>query len=177
MMEIASERIALAELADQIAARVGCDGLGAWLYRLAFTMHLPPQQLLPEPAVTLHQVQVPHAGIRLELWHPHAAAKTAGDPERWVITRVVFEAPSWRLPWPFGLDAELARYRNVMQRLPGRSVGLTPRDIAAGDLRQSIFMDDGLVVGLEWRPEGLGFERMELVRIGAPISEPVAPCA
>jgi hypothetical protein len=170
MMEIASERIALAELADQIAARVGCDGLGAWLYRLAFTMHLPPQQLLPEPAVTLHQVQVPHAGIRLELWHPHAAAKTAGDPERWVITRVVFEAPSWRLPWPFGLDAELARYRNVMQRL-------TPRDIAAGDLRQSIFMDDGLVVGLEWRPEGLGFERMELVRIGAPISEPVAPCA
>ena len=176
-MEIASERIALAGLADQIAARVGCDGLGAWLHRLAFTMHMPPQRLLPEPAVASHQVHVLQAGIRLELWHPHAAARMAGDPDRWVITRAVFEAPSWRLPWPFGLDAELARYRNVMQRLPGRSVGLTSRDIAAGELRQSIFMDDGLVVGLDWRPGGLGFERMELVRIGAPISGPVAPCA
>lgn len=141
------ERLALPGLADQITQRVGRDGLADWLLRLAATMHLP------------------HAGILLELWHPHAVAVMAGDPQRWVITRAVFES-HWSLPWPFGLDAAAARYLAVVNRLQGESVGLSPRDIAAGDLRHSIFLDDGLVMGLTWRPGGQGFDRMEIVRAG-----------
>lgn len=159
------ERLALSGLADQIVQRVGRDGLADWLLRLAATMYLHPRQLMPAPAVACHRVHLPHVGILLELWHPHAVAVMAGDPQRWVITRAVFES-HWSLPWPFGLDAAEARYPAVVKRLQGESVGLSPRDIAAGDLRHSIFLADGLVVGLTWRPGGLGFERMEIVRVG-----------
>jgi hypothetical protein len=159
------ERLDLSGLANQIAQRVGRDGLADWLPRLAATMHLSSRQLMPDPAVASHRGHLPHAGIQLELWHPHAVAVMAGDPQRWVITRAVFES-NWSLPWPFGLDAAAARYPAVVKRLLGESVGLSPRDLAAGDLRHSIFLDDGLVVGLTWCPGGLGFERMELVRVG-----------
>jgi hypothetical protein len=155
----------LPTLAAQIAARVGCNGIGPWLHRLAATLHLPAPTLMPEPAIGTHGVALPHAGLTLELGHPHAAAVQRGDPDRWVIVRAVFDA-AWPLPWPFDLDPHESRYPLVMARLPGDSMGLRPRDLAAGDLRQSILLPGGRVVGLTWRPAGLGFERMELVRMG-----------
>jgi hypothetical protein len=171
-------RLPLHTLAAQITARLGFHGIGPWLHQLAATMRLRTTDLMPEPAVSAQVVSLPHAGITLELSHPHATAVMRGDPDRWVIVRAVFDA-AWRLPWPFDLDPREARFPQVMAHLMdglrGETVGLRPLDLAAGDFRQSIFLDDGLVVGLTWQPAGQGFARMELVRLARAVAFAALP--
>lgn len=52
------------------------------------------------------------------------------------------------------------------RQLPGGGPPISLGKLAAGDLRHSLFLDDGLAVGLAWCSGGLGFAQMEIVRVG-----------
>lgn len=168
-----------ASLADALCQRINCRNIGVWLLELAATLELPPVALMPEPPVARHDIVVPHRGLRLVLTHPHAGDVDVGDPDRWLITEAQFGLSgqfdaNWREALPFGLDATSETPETIVTKLGSEADGLSKKALAAGDRRQSYFMDDALVVEVTWKPELKGLERIWIVRLGAELLEPSA---
>jgi hypothetical protein len=164
-----------ASLADALCQRINFRNIGGWLPELAATLELPPIALIPEPPVTRHEIVVPHRGLRLVLTHPHAGDVDVGDPERWLITEAQFGLAGqfdadWTGALPFGLDSANETPESIVLKLGDEADGLSKRAVAAGERRQSYFMDDGLVVEVIWKPELKGLERIWIVRMGGEIA-------
>lgn len=173
----AKSRLDSASLADALCQRIKCRNIGAWLQELATTMELPLTALMPEPPLARHEIVVPHRGLRLALSHPHAGDVDVGDPDRWLVTEAQFGLAgqfdaNWIGALPFGLDSANETPASIVLKLCDEVDGLSPRAVAAGDRRQSYFMDDGLVVEVIWKPELKGLERIWIVRMGGELLEP-----
>lgn len=169
-------------LADALCQRINCRNIGAWLQELAAALLLQPETLMPEPPVARHEIIVPHRGLRLVLAHPHAGDVDVGDPDRWLITEAQFGlagqfGADWNEALPFGLDSANETLESIALKLGDEADGLSQRAIAAGDRRQSYFMDDGLVVEVIWKPELKGLERIWIVRMGSELLDPPDPSA
>lgn len=167
-------------LADAVCQRINCRNIGGWLLELAAKLELPSTALMPEPPMARHEIVVPHRGLRLVLSHPHAGDVDVGDPDRWLITEAQFGLAGqfdadWTGALPFGLDSARETLETIVLKLGDEADGLSQRAVAAGDRRQSYFMDDGLVVEVVWKPELKGLERIWIVRMGGELLEP--PCS
>lgn len=166
-------------LADAIFQRINCRNIGTWLKELAMTLDVPAQALMPIPTVARHEFCAPEHGLRLVLTHPHAGYVEEGDIDRWIIAEAQFNVPAQAGPGevcrlPFDLDAENETPASASDKLDGDSIGLSERSLAQGDLRQSYFLDDALVVEITWRAELRGIERVWVVRMGSELLAPPA---
>lgn len=171
-----------ASLADALYQRINCRNIGAWLLELAAPLQLPPATLMPEPPVARHDIVVPQRGLRLVLTHPHAGDIDVGDPDRWLITEAQFGLAGqfdadWTGVLPFGLDSANETPESIVLKLGDETDALSQRAIAAGDRRQSYFMNDGLVVEVIWKPELKGLERIWIVRLGGELLAPLPHAA
>lgn len=158
--------------AQEIAERINCHGIGAWLAELAHGLDVPLPALLPEPPLTQHASSVPSRGLHLVLTHPHAGHVDVGDPERWELTEATFfflpgEAGVWRDALPFNLDAQTETPASAQAKLGDDTSGLSPRALVQGDRRMSYFLDDARVVELTFRADMVGLERLHIVRLGS----------
>lgn len=153
---------------DAMTARVGCRGLGSWFRQLAAVMGLEPAALMPIPARHGHVLDLSDSGLRLTMDHPHASDVEEGDPDRWVMTDVVF-LQNWSGPWPFGLNPLTATPAMAQASLGPDTTGLTPKELAQGDLRQTFFLPDGRAIGITWRTGLVGIESIHLARLGLPM--------
>lgn len=164
-------------LADALCARVNCRNIGAWLRRLARELELQPTDLMPAPPLKRHEVLVPTHGLRLVLRHPHGGETAAGDPDRWVISDLQFGlagqfGADWGAALPFGLQALTETPATAADKLDGETTELSKRDLAAGDFRQSYFLNHALVVELLWQPSLQGLTRVSVARLGSELLEP-----
>ncbi|WP_431257625.1 hypothetical protein ACQ86G_23835 [Roseateles chitinivorans] len=82
-------------------------------------------------------MSLPEHGLYLVLRHPHAGDVEHGDPDRWLITDVLFDVAGahgapWRQALPFGLDARLETPASAQERLDANSLGLGEGRCASG---------------------------------------------
>lgn len=159
--------IAPENLAQEIADHVGCRGMAGWLAELAETLGVEAAELMPIPIQEELKLEFPARGLRLEMSHPHAGDVAEGDLERWVLTQAEF-TPQWTGRWPFGLDPMTATPEQAKGLLGSDTSGLRPRDVDAGDLRQTFFLKDGRAVGISWKTDLVGFDGMQVTRLGVP---------
>ncbi|WP_157654470.1 hypothetical protein [Burkholderia ubonensis] len=160
------------DIANQICARIGCFDVAEWLNELAQTLAIDRLELMPVPVVDSRVVVARQQGLKLTVHHPHAGFVEEGDPARWVLTDAEFELEAgdegtWTGALPLGLDKRASTPESVKARLGDATYGLMPADVAAGDFRQTYFMDDGLAVGITWNPALVDIERLHLTRLGA----------
>ena len=160
-----------ASQADAICAHVGCQAMGDRLENLARAFNLPAQALMPVPCKSPHTVLLSERGVRITLHHPDAGAVEVGNPNRWVITDMLFGA-AWQGPLPFGLDALIETPTTAIQKLGDDMTRLSQSAIDRGDLRQSFTLNDARVVELLWKPTLIGIDRVWVVRLGQPLSAP-----
>jgi hypothetical protein len=157
--------------ADAISDHVGCLNMGDRLENLARALNLQPQALMPVPCKSPHTVLLNERGMRITLTHPDAGMVEVGNPNRWVITDVLFGA-AWHGPLPFGLDALKETPTTAVQKLGDDMTRLSQSAIDRGDLRQSFTLNDARVVELLWKPTLIGIDRVWVVRLGKPLSSP-----
>ncbi|KUZ85502.1 hypothetical protein WI40_33125 [Burkholderia ubonensis] len=159
------------DIANEIFARIGCFDIAAWLSELAETLAIDRFELMPVPAVESKVVTVSQQGLTLTLHHPHAGYVEEGDPARWVLTNAEFNVAggndgNWAGALPCGLDKHASTPESASAILGDATSGLTPADIAAGDLRQTYFLNDGRVVEITWSRTLVGIERLHMAKLG-----------
>ncbi|MBN3854827.1 hypothetical protein G3N59_15695 [Paraburkholderia sp. Ac-20340] len=162
------------ELGTEIALRVGCYGIGAWLLGLAKEFAIESQDLMPVPVVDSKIALVSSMGLRLTLHHPHAGHVDDGDLDRWVLTDAEFGfagqlGGNWSLPAPFGIEPATCTPSIVSAALGDVLSGVTPNDLSATSLEQTYFLKDDRAVGMTWRSTLIGIESMHVVRLGIPM--------
>jgi hypothetical protein len=161
-------------LADAICDHIGCAAMGDSLPSLARALGITLEALTPTPPKNPHIVRLPDRGISLVLRHLDAGEVEVGDPGRWLITDVLFDAV-WPSPLPFGLDAQGETQATAQKKLGFDTTGLSQAAVNRGDRRQSFTLDDARVVELFWKPSLVGIDRVWVVRLGAHLDAPPAP--
>jgi hypothetical protein len=159
------------ELAAEIAARVGCYGVGAWLKNLAQHLSIESQELMPIPVVDSKIALISNKGLRLTLHHPHAGHVDNGDIDRWVLTDAEFGfagqfGGNWTLPAPFGIDPATCTPLLVSETFGDLLSGVTPNNLSRQSLQQTYFLKDDRAVGMTWKSTSIGIESIHVVRLG-----------
>lgn len=168
----------LVSFADELCRRVNRRGVGRWLEEFGRRTSREPQQVLPVPPVGRHVMSLPQHGLYLVLRHPHAGDVEHGDPDRWLITDVLFDVAGvhgapWRQALPFRLDARLDTPALAEERLDANSLGLGEGALRMGDYRQSFVLEGGLVLEITWLEQLHGISQVTVVRLGTELLEPV----
>ncbi|TQS89104.1 hypothetical protein ELQ32_07930 [Limnobaculum zhutongyuii] len=154
-------------LADAICAKVGKRDIALWATALERHFTLSPFSLLPEKLEKEHHVEISVAGLILVFSHPHAVYSDTGDVARWFLKSVEFSFMSsdhtcWKASAPFGLTPKEETHQSIESKL-----GDDATDIRKEDLRQSFYLDDGLVACVMWHPSGKGIQSLTVVRLGS----------
>ena len=161
-----------AELSDALCRAVWRRGVAASLNACCQALGLESHVLMPEPPTSINHE---HHGLSLQLVHPHAGEVAVGDPERWLIRRLLWsadpESGEWRHALPFGLDAAHETPATAALKLQAEGLGLNAADMAAGDRRQTFFLEEGLVLELAWCGGLSGLERVTAARLGSELLE------
>ncbi len=161
-----------AELSDALCRAVWRRGVAASLNACCQALGLESRVLMPEPPASINPE---HHGLSLQLVHPHAGEVEVGDPERWLIRRVQWSADpgsgQWLHALPFGLDAVHETPASAALKLQAEGLGLNAVDMAAGDRRQAFFLEDGLVLELQWRERLTGLTQVSAQRLGSDLLE------
>lgn len=160
-----------ASQADAICDHIGCTGMGERLSALAQALGVTPETLMPTPPRDPHAVLLPERGIRLVLRHINMDEADVADPDRWIISDVLFDS-AWPGPLPFGLDARRETPTTAEQKLGADTAGLSQTAVNRGDRRQSFTLDDARVVELLWKPALVGIDRVWVVRMGMHLDAP-----
>lgn len=152
-------------LADAICARIGHRDIDQWFKKLAVCYPQFHSEFFPEKIESEFVTNIPHAGLTLTFFHPHAVYADTGDANRWVFRQVdFFFSPShksaWTAPAPFNLNTETETPESAILKLSDDTTALND------DLRQSYFLDDGRVVCITWRTELAGIKEISVVKLG-----------
>lgn len=157
-----------AEQADALCHAVWRRGVAVHLGVCRHALGQEAHVLMPEPPTSVHHE---HLGLSLQLVHPHAGEVAVGDVERWLIRSLQWRADAvsgrWMHALPFGLDPANETPASAAQKLQVEGLGLDPAAVAAGDRRQTFFLEEGLVLELLWRECLAGLEQVRAVRLGS----------
>jgi len=162
------------DVAQQIFARIGCFDIAEWLGNLAQTLGIDSTELMPVPVVESKTVTIEGKGLKLTVRYRHTNDMVNSDPMYWTLTDAEFNLVGnsegrWDGALPCGLDRHASTPESAGALLGDGTYGLKPENIAAGDFRQTFFLNDNRVAGITWKRTLVGIDHLHLIRLGGNI--------
>ena len=149
--------------ADEIADRVNCFGIGAWLDKLSALAGVPIQA--PEDPKERKTIALEPLGLEVTLRRHDDPAHVRADQV--VLDIATFDVAEAVLP--FGLDAATLTLETAKAMLSHDTAGGRSVDIKNGNLDVTYFLEDARFVVLGFAPSLVGLTKCTVRRLGGEV--------